>query len=551
MIRKLFKVHFIKSRYFLKVFSIITFSFFPYPVNSQVYEVSNSDSYENVARFAQKGLVDWKDLVFPMQRSDFGKEYFKLLQKKNVLSKIEEKEVKFYLADYYEGDSTERKGFFSKSKKERFYFYNLGSENFNLYCDPSIGAEFSHYNNSKYNFTYFNGLKIWGYIGKQKKIGFNLLFRDVTVEGDSLNNIQKDFTPSQGYINVSRNSSTLNYSDLSFNLAYTFKNGSVNIGKSNLNWGYGEFGKLVLSSKAPSFLNIRLQYNPTKWLKFDYFHGWLNSNVIDSNSSYLMNNRFREVYVDKFIASHTLSIYPTKGLSISIGESLIYSDKFNLAYLVPINFFKAYDQYISNYSLLGGANSQFFLQISSRNNILNTHAYASILIDEVRISKIFDKIDSRNQLGYCIGFSKTDFLFPYLTIGAEYTKIRGGVYSNIISSQSYSNSDFILGDWIGQNADRWGAFIKLTPFAKFKIKFSFLNFRKGMPLTIEQQYYLQPEPSFLNNYLFTQKMLSLNTSYEIINTLKINFNIDRNKFIYTSNLNTTVINTRLGITYGL
>ena len=53
-----------------------------------------------------------------------------------------------------------------------------------------------------------------------------------------------------------------------------------------MQWGYTENGRMVLSNKAPTYPYIRLDYQPFKWLTFNYVHAFLNSNIIDSVRSY-------------------------------------------------------------------------------------------------------------------------------------------------------------------------------------------------------------------------------------------------------------------------
>jgi len=229
---------------------------------------------------------------------------------------------------------------------------------------------------------------------------------------------------------------------------------------------------------------------------------------------------------------------------------MIYSDKLDIGYLIPINFFKLYDQIRSNYNLFGGSNNQIFGQISTRNLLKNTHAYISVFIDEIRLGKVFSKIDNRNQVAYTIGINKTDLFTNYFTLGCEYTKVRGGVYNNVIPAQTYTNNSFVLGDWIGQNADRFYLFAKYTPFAKFKVKGWYQYARKGTPYTIDEQYNQQPEPPFLNKKLFNQQQLGLTLNYEWIHTLKSYLNIVNTKFEYPAGSNSNLL-LQVGFSYGL
>lgn len=505
---------------------------------------------------ALKGLVNLHDYVLPLGRNQFLTSLLEVKKNESNLTTTEKKELVFFLKDFFYDDliksSISKISFLKADTAGRFRsFYNIGSS-VQIFADPVIGANYSKYT-SKHNLNFYSGARIWGMLGKN--IAFNIMFRDVTEKGDSIN-YKKDFTPVTGIVNTSRNNEELNYSYLNFNLGYQWNNGSISIGKDHINWGYGMAGKIVISEKAPSFPYLRLDYHPFKWLHFNYFNGWLNSNLIDSSRSYNtgtgVGGSYREVYRKKFLANHSININAFKGLDIAIGESMVYSDQLDIGYLIPINFFKVYDQYASNYKVNGGSNAQFFGQISSRNHIKKTHLYLVYFIDELRVSKIFDKIERRNQLGYTLGLNKTDFLLNYLTLGVEYTHINPFVYSNLIPAQSYENSDYSMGDWMGNNADRWYFSIKYTPIAKLKINLWYQQVRKGETGTLQQQYFQQPQPDFLFGKLFTINDLGINVSYEWINRFIFFINSKYQKKRY-SNIEqiSTDKELRFGFFYGL
>ncbi len=140
-------------------------------------------------------------------------------------------------------------------------------------------------------------------------------------------------------------------------------------------------------------------------------------------------------YRGKYIASHTLTITPWNGLDVSLGESIIYSDKLQIAYLMPLMFFKLADHYLSNYDNNIGNNSQFFAGISSRNHIKNTHLYGTLFIDEINVANLFNSQKQRNQIGFSFGGSTIDMPLNNLTFTIEYTKIYPFVYSHYIPTR--------------------------------------------------------------------------------------------------------------------
>ncbi|HET7896868.1 MAG TPA: capsule assembly Wzi family protein, partial [Flavisolibacter sp.] len=235
----------------------------------------------------------------------------------------------------------------------------------------------------------------------------------------------------------------------------------------------------------------------------------------------------------------------------AIGESIVYSDKLNFGYLIPINFFKVYDQVNSRYNIKAGDNSQFFGFISSRNHIKNTHLYAQVFIDEIRASKIFDKRERRNQLGYTIGASKTDLFAHYFTVGAEYSRVNPFVYNNLIPAQTYTNHSYVLGDWMGNNADRFYLFAQYVPLPKLRMKLWHQSIRKGAGGTLYQQYYQVPQPPFLFEKLFDYKETAFSIRYEWINRLVASLEFNS---ITTTNVNASPVKQnalRFGISYGL
>jgi hypothetical protein len=128
---------------------------------------------------------------------------------------------------------------------------------------------------------------------------------------------------------------------------------------------------------------------------------------------------------------------------------------------------------------------------------------------------VLSREKQRNQLGYTVGGSVTDLGLPYLTLGAEYTRIRPFVYRNFLPAQNYTSASYLLGDWIGMNADRLLFFARYTPIPRLKISVNYQQVRKGDDGTLDQQYFQQPQPDFLFGTLNTWKEVSLQGRYEL------------------------------------
>jgi hypothetical protein len=502
---------------------------------------------------AQKGFIEYNDLIKPINRVHVLNALNTLQQKDTSLSIIEKKELQFYLQEYTR-PLKEQVSLFKKDQNKRWRAGAIISNDFELYIDPVIGIN-NFTGNGKNIKQLSNGFELWGTAGKNKNLGYQVYYRDYTETGTMNNNFREE-SSIPGYIIVGQQYDKINYTTLRANINYSFKKGNISLGKDNLIWGYGENSNVVLSNKAPSYPYLRLDYKPLPWLIFNYTHAWLNSNIPDSSLSYLTNsgrlsNDARLVFVSKFLATHSIVINPMKGLDIALGESIVYSDKMDPGFLIPINLFKFYDNNRSNYLIEAGSNGQYFLSLSSRNQIKNTHLYSTLFIDEIRVSSIFNKTESRNQLGFNLGASITDVFIPYLTLGAEYTRVNPFVYSNLIPAQTYASYNYSLGDWMGNNFDRAIIFAKYTPIAKLKFVARYQKIRKGGTGTIYEQYAVQPQPVFLFDYIKTRSDLFLQARYEWINNIYLNSSYTYMK-TKLANGNIVKDNTyQLGISVGL
>ena len=510
-------------RYFILIslLSISTFGF-----AQVIWENKNNPVYTYLSRMADKGFISLNDMIQPIPRNIIESKLQELLIKKEQLNKIELADLLFYLEEFSDSKidtNAIQIGLLVKDKSQRWRTLNLSSNNFTLKMDPIISANYliGDINNIT---QVSNGLSLWGTVGK--KWSYQVYYQDYTERGTvrkyytvNGNNFQRNES-SPGFFLVGLNNETMiNHSDLRASITYSFKNGSLSFLKDNFLWGYGENGRIIHSDRAPTYPHIRFDYSPIKGLHFNMIHGWLNSNLVDSNQSYHINSGgvsgdIRIIYIPKFIASHSLLINLKKGLDIAIGESVIYSDQLDPGFMIPINLYKIYDDLRSNYRINAGANGQYFLQLSSRNQIKNTHLYGSLFIDEIRLAEIFNAKKSRNQIGFTLGGTVTDYFLPNLKLGIEYTRVNPFVYNNLIPAQQYTNYDYFLGDWMGSNFQRKILFARYNylPRLNFYARIQLIN--KGGPGSLYDQYNAEPQPSFLSDYQLSRNDIYLQASYE-------------------------------------
>ena len=358
-----------------------------------------------------------------------------------------------------------------------------------------------------------NGLRLYGSIGHN--VGFDLQFYDNHESGSFYNNDRK-FSRRTGYEFRAGKNGGLDFDRMNANLTYSWNWGSFTIGKDFNYYGSGEDGKIILSNKAPSFPQIKLEVNPVKWFKFSYIHGLLNSQVLDSSTFRFSPQRNHISTVEKYFVAHMLSITPSRFLNISLGESVIYSDRFQPIYLIPIAFFRLADHYLSDPDENAG-NAQIFASFWYKNYFLKTKFYGSVFIDELSLGTS----NNPQAIAYNLGFKSVDPLIPESELTVEYTKVLPFVYSHADSAQTYANYGSELGHWIGSNADEiYFSFRKrIIRGLNFDIWYRYI--RKGNEEDISQPRY-QSDQTFLWGKVNFITIYGVSVNYELIHSFNIN-----------------------------
>lgn len=571
---------------------ISAFCLLPFAAYAQgVPEPMQKDIYQFLSRLSQKGIIELKDEIRPLSRQYI---YNNLLMTNDLLTndpdlpltELEKQELKFYLQDYNIESSTEYKvlstehdqsshrvtsaarnrdvnnvtsipaSLGEKSKdstltsnfspltsnpssnpsiftlnwsRNYFRLFTYSNDIFRINIDPIFGIKIGSRDGSSYK-HYYGGARFYGYLGSD--LAFSFDFRDNTESGDKLDRT-KTFTPETGIIRSYVKSNSFQYSEIRTTISYNWKWGSITAAKDFLNWGYGKSGLIVNSSKAPSFPFIRLDLQPADWVSFNYTHAWLGSNVVDSSEVYasLRNGANRISFREKYLASHTITLYPIQGLSVSLGESVVYSDKLEMAYLFPLMFFRAADHYLSKNNNNAGANSQFFFGISSRNQIPNTHLYGSILIDEIALADMFNPERERNQTAFTLGASVVDLPIENLNLTLEYTKIYPFVYRHYIPTQTYESDNYTLGHWMGHNSDLLYGSLEYRILRGLKTELWARYIRKGGDGVVDDQY-TRPSKPFLFGLRNNYTDFGFEVSYQFLNDLYF-------KLIYQNNTTST------------
>ena len=507
---------------FIKRIILIASLFIVHSLKAQEIPIATSNGvYIFLNQMALQYEFPWNDLIKPVSHGEVIKALEKLNTQKENLTIQQQKELNFYLHAFSKFNHLNDIDSFYK-QKSLLSFINKWSEvgyeekKNKIDIRPLIGTSISNYQGSSILERNI-GVTLSGTF--ENKFDYFFSYRDISLDGNGIKNIQT-IGPQLKYVNVgdAANLKSKNFNELRASLAYHFKNGVVSIGQDRFSWGYGQDAQIVLSQNAPAYPNIKLKYNPFKWMQFNYMHAWLQSSLVDSAQTYSYNTTtyggYHQQYKPKFFAIHSITFIPKPGIEISIGESIVYTNRLNPGYLIPIMYFKSFDNTSNNQNILAGDNGQMFLGFSFRRWIPKTQLYGQLFIDEMRITKMFSR-ENRNQLGYQLGIKKAKwFGNEKWVMGAEYTRNRPFIYSNINPVLNYTHHDQNLGDWMGNNSDRTLLYTQYTPLSKLVAKLSYEMIRKGGTGTIDDQYLAIPQPAFLFDPLFTQKSVNLEVRYQ-------------------------------------
>jgi len=312
-------------------------------------------------------------------------------------------------------------------------------------------------------------------------------------------------------------SGAVNYSEMRGGIIASVKWGSIGIMNDRVVWGDNYHGANILSGKAPAFPYIQLHLNPAKWFDFNYMHGWLNSNVIDSSRSYYIDGVYRQTLRNKYIAANMFTFIPWRGLNLSFGNSIIYSDiNINPLYLIPFLFYNAVDASRTNYADYAGSNSQMFFNISSR-QIKYLHLFVSLFIDEWKTSRVIDP-NTSNFTSLKAGFKLSDFPVQNLSLTAEYTRTMPMTYDHYIATTTFASNDYVLGNYMRENSQEIYVALAWRPIRGLLINSSYTLAQHGDEFKYRHNVNYQVDAvPFLKNKTWQNSAFELSARYEFVN----------------------------------
>ncbi len=480
-----------------------------FSVDAQVvYEhISNKGIYNFLDEMANLKIIELNDVVKPYSREMIHEKLIKIAEWDNeyevgrnekrersrekeeedrrALNKRQQKELEFYLKAYeLEGEKPVEWNKKTDLLKKSKYFGTALNPPGVFYKDSTFtaglqfiyGASFATNEHGTLTRTY-GGASLFGYIGKN--VGFYTNVRDSNLSRIMLN--PEYYTRQQGVPYKNYGEEGIDFSEARGGITFSWKWGNIGIVKDHIEWGIGYHGTNIQSGHTPSFAMIKLQLKPVRWFDFNYYHGWLVSQVIDSASSYWTNGTYRSVFYPKYMASNMFTFYPFKHFNFSFGNSVVYSDLGgpHAAYLVPFLFYKSVDHTL-NATYAGGEsgqNSQMFFNFSSR-NIKYLHLYFTLYVDDLSV-RHFKKKDEFNFFSYKTGFRLSDFPFQNINVTFEFTHTNPLVYAHKIATQTYASNKYNMGHYLRDNSREYYLALGYKPIRGLSFNLSYTLAQHG------------------------------------------------------------------------
>lgn len=498
-----------KKILFIIFIGLFVSSSFSQDINKHISYITIYDYLDELANIH---VIEINSAVKPYSRKLIGEKLKEAEAKKDLLTVRQQKDLAFFLKDY-------NKEYYSdKHFKKRVDLFYYKDSLFMFTLNPILGGTYLTNKNGSAYHRWF-GAEINATVGKH--FGFYFSLRDNSFKNILISPNYLTQDPGANLKPGAKNKA--DFDDARGGISYGWKWGSISLIKDNFAWGNNYNGANIFSGRQPSFAYLTYKLKPTKWLEFNYIHGSLISQILDSSRTYGLGSSLRQDFIPKYLAANILTIRPIKNLHVSIGNSIVYADKYiQPVYLIPFMFYPSADHtYNGAGSNAVGENSQMFLDLSIR-KIPKTHLYGTLFVDEINISKIFKSSQQTNFLSFKAGVRFTNFI-KNTSFTFEYTRTNPWVYVHPIPSITFASNNYNMGNYLGQNSDELYAGIKIKPARGLTLDAGFSYARKGPVLAYQQINGVNNNAGtpFMQNVQWQNKSLLLKAMYEIINDVFI------------------------------
>ena len=260
------------------------------------------------------------------------------------------------------------------------------------------------------------------------KPDFNMYTYNLSEGSERFNN---NATRSEGDTELSIRMDQFNQMSIDLGLS------TLSFGRESLSWGASRFSNLALSHTSKPYEYFTFDIPFGERINFFWMTGFLKE-WTDLRS---------DIDGNKLITAHRFEYQVTDWLMFSIYESVVYEEKFELAYLNPFSLYYISEVTQGDYdNKLGGFDLLFRL---SSSNI-----YFSFFADDWDFGQLFRPSYYHNEMGITLGFRHYDFI-EGLTFTAEYTHLNHWMYTHKLvrgERNNYSHYGSHLGHLLEPNS---------------------------------------------------------------------------------------------------
>ncbi|MFO7722335.1 MAG: hypothetical protein R6V49_03840 [Bacteroidales bacterium] len=445
-----------------------------------VYEhVSHSGIYDFLDELANTGVIEINSAVKPYTRAYIRGKLELADDQKGLLNKRQQEQLIFYSRAFNTFDSNAK--------------YGVNLHNGSFYCQqypftlevrPILGVSVlgdiaGGSGSGIQSLNRHNGLETWGMLRNQWS--FYASLRD---NWSSSAMVRPGYISEEtGGVYKEGSDGSVEFSEMRAGINYMNRWMTIGLVKDHFEWGNNYHGANIFTDHTPSFVQLKLRLRPAKWLEFNYFHAWLNSEVIDSAKTFSYTNAYgtrnRYVYREKFLAANLITFKPWKSTHISFGNSIVYADiGLHPAYLIPFVFFKSIDHTLNGTSNRAGQNAQMFMDISTR-VLPKTHLYATLFVDEIATTRMFKPDEQSNYLSFKTGFRISNFPAENIHLTGEYTRTNPLTYQHFTPTTTFESNHYNMGHYLRDNAEETWVSLRFEPVSRLRTEASFSYARKG------------------------------------------------------------------------
>lgn len=272
--------------------------------------------------------------------------------------------------------------------------------------------------------------------------------------------------------------------DMNANFAYGTEAVYLQAGLNRTSFGPFAFSNIVVSEETFHMPNISFVINREKWT---YVQS-LFSLGATSNAYGVFNSRRKP---DKYLTMHSFELRPLKNLSLSYYETIVYGNRFDFSYLLPVPYMAVQG--------VGGFDDNLQMGLNFKWNIAKGLVWTGdVFVDDLNMNSIlkFD-FDTRMKFAAKTGifFAPTDTIFdilsfdytlvmPYMFTHSQYvlpdnasTQILLTGYG--LNFQNYTTNGMPIGCQLAPNSDGLTLNIRLRPFENVKFSYMTNYFRHG------------------------------------------------------------------------